>query len=174
MQDRLQNAIQLRETGHAKEARALLLELVATYPDHAELNYQTAWVHDNLGRESEAVPFYLHAIEQGLSRESLQGALLGLGSTYRTLGQYTKAEQTLRRGMQDFPQDRAFQVFLSMTLHNLQRHAEAMQLLLTNLAETSTDPSLLRYKKAMLFYAPNWIRSGRMIQNNHRVEINFV
>lgn len=154
MYERLQTAIQMRETGEPQQARALLLELLALYPDDAELNYQTAWVHDNLGLESEAVPFYLRAIELGLSRDSLQGALLGLGSTYRTLGEYAKAEQMLRRGMQEFPQDRAFPVFLAMALHNLQRHTEAMQLLLTNLAETTTEPSILRYKKALLFYAP--------------------
>ncbi|GCE09755.1 tetratricopeptide repeat protein [Dictyobacter aurantiacus] len=153
-QDRLQTAIQLREVGRPQEARTLLLELLALYPDDAELNYQTAWAHDNLGLESEAVPFYLRAIELGLSKDSLQGALLGLGSTYRTLGEYKKAEQMLRRGMQEFPQDRAFPVFLAMALHNLQRHAEAMQLLLTNLAETTAEPSILCYKKALLFYAP--------------------
>ncbi|WP_338247331.1 tetratricopeptide repeat protein [Dictyobacter halimunensis] len=154
MQDRLHTAIQMREAGQAQEARTLLLELLALYPNDAELNYQTAWVHDNLGLERESVPFYLCAINLGLSKDSLQGALLGLGSTYRALGEYTKAEQMLRRGMQEFPQDRAFPIFLAMALHNLQRHAEAMQLLLTNLAETTAEPSILRYKKALLFYAP--------------------
>jgi hypothetical protein len=63
MRDRLQEAIELRSTGHAEEARTILLDLVATYPDDAEISYQTAWVHDTLGREREAVPFYVQAIE---------------------------------------------------------------------------------------------------------------
>jgi len=49
MQDRLTEAIQLRETGRAKqdqaileEARTRLSELVAAYPDDAEITYQTA------------------------------------------------------------------------------------------------------------------------------------
>ncbi|HET8841608.1 MAG TPA: tetratricopeptide repeat protein, partial [Ktedonobacteraceae bacterium] len=66
MQDRLQKAIELRSAGRAEEARAILLELVAAYPENAEIHYQTAWVHDTLGREREAIPFYLRAIEQGL------------------------------------------------------------------------------------------------------------
>ena len=52
--DRLAEAIQLREAGRAKqdqaileEARTLLLDLVAAYPDDAEITFQTAVVHDN-------------------------------------------------------------------------------------------------------------------------------
>lgn len=48
IQDHLQQAIHLRETGRAEEARALLLELVASAPDDTQVNYQAAWVHDNL------------------------------------------------------------------------------------------------------------------------------
>jgi predicted Zn-dependent protease len=86
MRDRLQEAIELRSTGQAEEARSILLDLVAASPDDAQINYQAAWVHDTLGREHEAVPFYVRAIEQGLPDTDLEGALLGLGSTYRTLG----------------------------------------------------------------------------------------
>ncbi len=154
MRDRLQKAIQLRSTGRAEEARALLLDLVASYPDDAEINYQTAWVHDTLGLEREAVPFYLRAIEQGLPEKDLEGALLGLGSTYRTLGAYQQSEEILRRGMATFPNNRSFQVFLAMTLYNLHRYHEAVELLLTNLAETTSDPTILEYKRAILFYAP--------------------
>jgi Tetratrico peptide repeat len=85
MRERLQEAIELRSTGQTEEARSLLLTLVAAYPDDAEINYQAAWVHDLLGREREAVPWYVRAIEQGHSGTDLEGALLGLGSTYRTL-----------------------------------------------------------------------------------------
>lgn len=154
MRDRLQEAIELRSTGRAEEARTLLLELAAAYPDDAEVNYQTAWAHDNVGLEREAVPFYVRAIELGLSGAELEGALLGLGSTYRALGAYPQAEETLRRGMREFPHNRSFQVFLAMTLYNLRQHQEAMELLLTALVETTADESILRYKRAISFYAP--------------------
>jgi tetratricopeptide (TPR) repeat protein len=153
MRDRLQAAIDLRSAGRAEEARAVFLELAAAFPDDAEINYHTACIHDHLGREREAVPFYEHAIKLGLSGADLEGALLGLGSTYRTLGAYQQAEETLRRGMQEFPQNRAFPVFLAMAWYNTSHYREAMELLLTMLAETTTDPSILRYKRAILFYA---------------------
>ncbi len=155
MRDRLQEAIELRSTGRTEEARAILLNLVAASPDDAEINLQTAYVHATLGREREAVPFYVRAIEQGLSDNDLEGALLGLGSSYRSLGAYQQAEEIFRRGMATFPLHRAFQVFLAMTLYNLQRYQVAMELLLTTLAETTSDESILQCKRAILFYAPH-------------------
>ena len=152
MRDQLREAVELRSTGHAEEAREMLLVLATKYPDDAEMNYQAAWVYDILGREREAVPFYVRAIELGLEGEDLEGALLGLGSTYRTLGDYERAEATLRLGLKAFPQKRIFQIFLAMTLYNLERYHDAMELVLTNLAETTTDPSILRYKQAVLSY----------------------
>lgn len=154
MQDRLQEAIELRSTGRAEEARTILLDLVAAHPDDAEIQYQTAWAHDTLGREREAVPFYVRAIELGLSGKDLEGALLGLGSTYRAIGEYQAAEETFRRAVATFPDYRAFQVFLAMTLYNLHHYQEAMELLLTNLAETTSDETIRRYQRAILFYAP--------------------
>jgi tetratricopeptide (TPR) repeat protein len=167
MQDRLAKAIQLREAGRARqdqtlleEARALLLELVAAYPHEAEIAYQTAIVHDNLGLERESLPFYLRTLEQELSGSDTatklmkrERAFLGLGSTYRVLGEYQKAEETLRRGLEEFPQSRALQVFLALALYNTQKPKEAMELVLTNLLETTSDETLQYYKRGLLYYA---------------------
>lgn len=165
--ERLAEAIRLRELGRAEqdlallgEARALLLDLFAAYPDEAEITYQLAIVHDNLGLEREAIPFYQQTLNQGLSgRDSAanlmkrERAFLGLGSTYRGLGQYQQAEETLRRGLGEFPESRALQVFLAMTLYNTQQYREAMELALTNLAETTSDEALQYYKRGIMFYA---------------------
>jgi tetratricopeptide (TPR) repeat protein len=97
MRDHLADVIQLREKGRAQqdqsileEARKLLLELVVAYPDDAEINFQTAAVHDNLGLERDSIPFYLRALAQGLSGPDLERCVLGLGSTYRVLGEYQR------------------------------------------------------------------------------------
>ena len=160
MQDRLAEAMHLRETGRARQdqamleqARTLLLDLAAAYPDDAEITFQTAAVHDNLGRERESIPFYVRAIEQGLSRPDLEGALLGLGSTYRGLGEYQQAEETLRRGVREFPHNRALQTFLAMALYNTQQYKEAMELVLTNLLETTSDEKLQYFKRPLMYYA---------------------
>ena len=160
MRDRLAEAIQLRETGRARQdqaileqARTLLLDLVAAYPDDAEITFQTAVVHDNLGLERESIPYYVRALELGLSGPDLERAYLGLGSTYRGLGEYQKAEETLRRGVKEFPENRALQVFLAMALYNRQQYKEAMELVLTNLLETTSDEKLQYFKRPLSYYA---------------------
>ncbi|MGZ3715223.1 MAG: tetratricopeptide repeat protein [Ktedonobacterales bacterium] len=160
MRERVAQAIQLREAGRAtqdqamlEEARTLLLDLGAAYPNDAEITFQTAVVHDNLGLERESIPFYVRALEQGLSGPNLERALLGLGSTYRGLGEYQKAEETLRRGVREFPHNRALQTFLAMTLYNAGQYKEAMELVLTNLLETTSDEKLQYFKRPLLYYA---------------------
>ncbi|MEK0315020.1 tetratricopeptide repeat protein [Cohnella sp. 56] len=158
--ERLDKAIQMREEGRAKqdqamlaEVRAMLIELVSAYPDDAEINFQTAVAHDNSGLGREAIPFYVHAIEQGLSGPDLERALLGLGSTYRYLGFYQEAEETLRRGVAEFPHHRGLQVFLAIALYNTGKYKQSTELLLANLLETTSDEKLQYFSKPLSYYA---------------------
>ncbi|MGG4396683.1 tetratricopeptide repeat protein [Paenibacillus thiaminolyticus] len=153
MNDALQHAIDLRAAGRAEEAIPLLAELLGHEPDNGEILCQLAWAHDHLGREREAVPYYEQALRCPLNDEHRTGALLGLGSTYRTLGRYAEAKETLGQGMREYPDRKEFGVFYAMTLHNLGEHAEAMRLLLTALVNTSEDEGIRAYSRAIGFYA---------------------
>ncbi|MBM7661029.1 tetratricopeptide (TPR) repeat protein [Bacillus mesophilus] len=153
MEKELDRAIDLRNSGGNKESNKLLMKLVQKYPGNASINYQCAWSYDLLGEESKAVPFYENAIKLGLPSNELEGAFLGLGSTYRTLGEYEKSKRTFQRGIETFPNNRAIQTFYSMTLYNLNEHSKAMELLLKCLIDTTTDDKILRYKKAIDFYS---------------------
>ena len=106
-----------------------------------------------MGFEKEAVGFYVRALGQGLSGKDLERCLLGLGSTYRLRGEYAKAEETLRRGVREFPDHRGLQIFLAMTLYNLGQYKEAMEFALNNLLETTSDPTLLYFKRGITYYA---------------------
>ncbi|MGW8884466.1 tetratricopeptide repeat protein [Streptomyces sp. NPDC055749] len=150
----LAEAVRLRVEGHPEQARERLLTLTADFPDAADVAYQTAWVHDRLGLESEAVPYYERSLQlPGLTEEERRGALLGLGSTYRVLGRYGQAVETLRRGASEFPDDGAMRSFLAMALYNVDEHHEAMGILLRLVAATSTDPLVERYRPAIEHYA---------------------
>jgi tetratricopeptide (TPR) repeat protein len=142
-----------RRSGDLESARQLALVLAAEHPRDAELQYQAACVHDQLGREAEAVPFYEAALALGLPDESLRGAYLGLGSTFRTLGQYRQAEATLQAGLAHFPDAAELKTFLAMTLHNLGQSRQAVELLLTVVADTSADAHVAAYRDAIRFYA---------------------
>ncbi|MFC8277713.1 tetratricopeptide repeat protein [Streptomyces sp. NPDC057271] len=150
-------AVGLREQGRQEEARDRLVALAARHSDDAEVAYQTAWAHDVLGLEAEAVPYYERALKArtgaGLSEEDRRGALLGLGSTFRILGRYEEAVATLRGGVEEFPDDGALRTFLAMALYNTGEHHESTRLLLRLVAATSEDPGVRRYRPAIEHYA---------------------
>ncbi|WP_164670581.1 tetratricopeptide repeat protein [Virgibacillus doumboii] len=153
MEKELHGAIDLRKNGNYEESNKLLKKLTNDFPENASVNYQCAWSFDLLGEEAKAAPFYEKAIDLGLPSEEMEGAILGLGSTYRTLGEYEKSKSTLRKGIKLFPENRAIQVFYSMTLYNLNENSRAMELILKCLTDTTTDSKILGYKKAIDFYS---------------------
>lgn len=149
----LKHARELRLKGAHAEARDLLVQLVARNPDDAELQYETACVHDFLGEEASAVAYYVAALHGKLSDDHLRGAYLGLGSTYRSLGRYPEAEAILRQGLDRFPEANEIKVFLAMVLHNLGQSKAAVECLLTVIAETSSDKEVREYRRAIALYA---------------------
>ena len=149
----LQQAIELREQGDLNQSKNILLKLLEQDPDNAFLNYQCAWSHDASGEERKAVPYYEKAIRSGLEKSNLEDALVGLGSTYRTLGEYEKSRETFLKGIELFPDNRAIQVFYAMALYNLKEHHQAMEILLKNLAETTNDVDIEKFGRAIRFYA---------------------
>ena len=153
LQNRLASAVHLRESENHEEARQLLLALHAELPDDPQVNYQCAWIHDLLGLEKEAIPFYEKAVQTGLRSDDLKSALLGMGSTYRCIGQYQKSIETFQQALTLFPNSHEFNVFLGMAYYNIGEHAKAMELLLNSLVDTSTDEGILRYQRAIRFYS---------------------
>ncbi|MFC8829274.1 tetratricopeptide repeat protein [Streptomyces sp. NPDC057137] len=150
----LAEAVELRTRGEAEQARERLVALADRHPDDAEVAYQTAWTHDALGLEAEAVAYYESALAgTDLSAEDRLGALVGLGSTFRILGRYEKAVETLRGGLAEFPDDGALRTFLAMALFNTEQHDDAMRILLELLATTSEDRGVRSYRRAISHYA---------------------
>jgi len=149
----LQTAIQHRKDKNYADAEKIMSELHLANPDDAEINYHFAWLCDVQGKEREAIPYYEAAIENGLSGDDLRGALLGLGSTYRTLGEYQKSVETLKHGQELFPQANEFPVFLSMALYNIGESKDAVSLLLKLLLKVTDNEDILRFKSAIDLYA---------------------
>jgi tetratricopeptide (TPR) repeat protein len=156
---RLAHAVELREDGRLNEARELLLGLRAEFPEDAQIAMQTAWVHDSLGLEEEAVPHYRAAIDGGLDDEELRGALLGLGSTLRALGRDDEAAEVFRLGIERFPDYRPLRVFNAMLRYNTGESREAVADLLTILLESTSDGDILEYRRALTAYAEDLDRS---------------
>ncbi|MCK1994364.1 tetratricopeptide repeat protein [Peribacillus muralis] len=149
----LERALYLRANKEFEQSKQILQELTKRYPEDAVIQYQCAWSLDILGLEVEAVSYYEAAIGLGLPDEEAKGAYLGLGSTYRTIGKYAQAEGTLEAGIEKFPDDKALLVFRAMAFYNLGQHNLAMESLLKIIAETSNDPGIQAYSKAIKFYS---------------------
>ena len=91
----------LKAEGRIEEARQHGLLQLIEHPQHAELHYEVASLHDMQGREAQAIPLYQKAIRLGLGETSLRGAWLGLGSSYRCTGQYAEALAAFDEQRQD-------------------------------------------------------------------------
>ncbi|MBW7895003.1 MAG: tetratricopeptide repeat protein, partial [Opitutaceae bacterium] len=104
--DELDAIIGARHGGQVKQVLQRLQELDRRFPNVAEINYQLAWTCDVLGRGTEALPYYEKAVALGLPANELAGALLGLGSTLRNLGQFERSAEVLRSGQAQFPDNR--------------------------------------------------------------------
>ncbi|WP_327170359.1 tetratricopeptide repeat protein [Streptomyces sp. NBC_01336] len=149
----LAQAVRLREE-KTPRAHEELVSLAARHPHDAAIAYQTAWSHDSLGFEAQAVPYYERALNgRGLAAQDRHGAFLGLGSTLRVLGRYAEAREVLGRGLSEFAQDAALRTFLAMTLYNLGEPREAVRTLLLVSAATSRDPQVQAYRPAIEYYA---------------------
>lgn len=153
MNKQLNKALSLRKSGKLEESNRLLLDLMTSTPNDPYLNYQTAWSFDVMGKEVAAIPFYEKAIKLGLSSSDLEGAYIGLGSTYRSLRKYEQAEKIFQTGLQKFPDNNALKVFYAMVLYNLKYYSKATGILLNLLATTSDDIAIKEYQKAIIFYS---------------------
>jgi len=157
--ERFERAATLRAEGRGEEARAVLLELRAAFPDDAQVTLETAYVHDSLGYEEDAVRHYEAALAGELGDDERRGALLGLGSTFRALGRDTDSDRTLREGIERYPDDNALRAFHALTSYSLGRHADAVRSLVEVLLETTADERVTRYRRALLAYADDLDRS---------------
>lgn len=152
-QSQIDKIIALRKESSFEKTMACLQNLLKTHPNDPMIYYHIAWTHDALGKETDAAPAYEKAIALGLSGENLEGALLGLGSTYRCLGDYQNSKRVFAQAMQTFPNNGAFKVFNALTEYNLHNHSEAMYLLIMELVKSSNDPSIQKYAHVLEFYS---------------------
>ncbi len=144
---------ELRQEGQLNEAREMAMELLKEDNQNAELLLETAFIHDQSDMEPQAITFYKQALDVGLEGNQRRDALLSLGSSYRAVGLYEQARETLEIGLSEYPDYNAFYIFFAMTLYNLGDTDLAVEILMTKLLETTNDQSIKAYQRALEFYA---------------------
>lgn len=160
MQCKIAAAIALRKEKKYAEAEKILLDLLSEDSENPDLNYQLASTYDVQGREAEAVAPYEKAIRLGLATDH-EGAMLGLGSTYRCLGLYEKSLAMFNQAIAEFPENRALKVFRALTLYNLGSAEESVGQLLIQLLDTTSDKSIQSYERALRFYSDKLIETWK-------------
>jgi len=151
--DWLNRTKRLRSEGKFAETIAFLGEVRDLKPNDASVFLQIAWTHDALGKETDAVEPYEKALELGLVGDDLESAYVGLGSTYRSLGDYENSKRVFEMAIAEFPQNGAVKAFYAMTLYNLGQNEKAMETLIKELVTSSIDPRVKAYGKALVFYS---------------------
>lgn len=73
----LEDILKLCRDGQDEKARGQLVALAGQFPSDPNILFETACVHDRLGLESDAIPFYLAAMRNGISGDKLREAYLG-------------------------------------------------------------------------------------------------
>ncbi|WP_215115348.1 tetratricopeptide repeat protein [Exiguobacterium sp. s80] len=148
----LEQVTALRQSKQYEQAKQMMRELLETDRTNPYYHFQMAWCFDNLGEEQAAVPHYEFAIANGLDTRFLTDAFIGLGSTYRALGQYAAAHDTFTEGLARFPDSTGLKTFLALTLFNLKQHEEAMQQLLDVITTMTPDSDVHTYRQALRYY----------------------
>ncbi|QYA44826.1 tetratricopeptide repeat protein [Macrococcoides bohemicum] len=158
--EKLNEAIVLREKGRAEDnqklitqSRTMLFELLELNKNNPDVNYHVGVSFDNAGFTLDAIPYYEKSIELGLNTIDLERCYLGLGSSYRLVGEYEKAVKVLKTGVKLYPTNKALQTFLSIAYYNVGNYKEALEITLNNLVDTSDDEKIKFFNKPLKFYA---------------------
>ncbi|MDQ0352563.1 tetratricopeptide (TPR) repeat protein [Alkalibacillus filiformis] len=148
-----QNALKLKEEGNFSEAQPIFAELVQSHPEDHETLLAAAYVHEQLEMFPQAITFYQQALDLSLNEGERKEALLRLGISYRAVGLYDKAKETLEVGMSEYPSYNPMYVYFAFTLYNLGDYDLAMEIMAQKLLETTRDEDLVKHQEFIEFYA---------------------
>jgi tetratricopeptide (TPR) repeat protein len=104
---------------------------------------------DAAGREKQAIPLYRLALARGLANEDSHTALIGLGSSLRTLGRTSAAIATLRNARRLFPRDLVVIMFLALAHYDAGQRDLVIRQLGDALLNESKQPRLAYYRRAL-------------------------
>ena len=143
----------LWELPDAAERVAQAAALFAAHPGDARIAYEYAGAHDSAGDEAAAVPLYEQALAAGLREPHRHRAQLQLASSLRNVGRLDEAVQVIDDVAARHPDSLGVAAFRALVHHDAGGPTRALAELLTAVAATSTDPDVVRYRRALTAYA---------------------
>ena len=127
--------------------------LYAAHPADPRIAYELAGAHDSAGDEQAAVPLYEEALAAGLREPHRHRAQLQLASSLRNVGRVDEAVAVIDDLAARHPDSLGVAAFRALVHHDAGGGGRALGDLLTAVAATSTDPDVVRYRRALTAYA---------------------
>ncbi|HYN67199.1 MAG TPA: tetratricopeptide repeat protein [Ornithinibacter sp.] len=132
------------------EAAAALYD---AHPGDARIAYEYAGAHDSAGDEAAAVPLYEAALSAGLREPHRHRAQVQLASSLRSVGRLDEAVAVIDDVAARHPESLGVAAFRALAHHDAVGATRALSELLAAVAATSTDPDVVRYRRAITAYA---------------------
>jgi tetratricopeptide (TPR) repeat protein len=143
---------EFRQADELEESLQLLENLLMEYPDDPLVLFEVGGGFDLMGFESEAIPHYRKAVEEGLEGEDLQECLICLGSCHRAIGEFQEAVDVLEALSERFPANRAGLPFLALAYYSNHQYRESVSLLLELVIDTTSDEDISGYADPLDYY----------------------
>jgi cyanophycin synthetase len=128
-------------------------ELYAAHPGDARIAYEYAGTHDSAGHEELAVPLYEEALAAGLREPHRHRAQVQLASSLRNLDRLDEAVEVIDDVAGRHPESLGVAAFRALIQHDAGHPTEALRDLLGTVVSASTDPDVVRYRRALTAYA---------------------
>lgn len=127
--------------------------LYADHPGDPRIAYEYAGTRDSAGDEAAAVPLYEEALAAGLREPHRHRAQVQLASSLRNVGRLDEAVAVIDDVAARHPDSLGIAAFRALVHHDAGHPTEALSALLAAVATTSTDPDIVRYRRALSTYA---------------------
>jgi cyanophycin synthetase len=127
--------------------------LYAAHPGDARIAYELAGAHDSAGDEGAAVPLYEESLAAGLREPHRHRAQVQLASSLRNVGRLDEAVTVIDDVAARHPDSLGVAAFRALVHHDAGGSTRALSELLAAVASTSSDPDVVRYRRALTAYA---------------------
>jgi cyanophycin synthetase len=123
--------------------------LYAAHPGDARIAYELAGAHDSAGDEEAAVPLYEESLAAGLREPHRHRAQVQLASSLRNVGRLDEAVEVIDDVAARHPDSLGVAAFRALVHHDAGHPTQALSQLLTAVVAASTDPDIVRYRRAL-------------------------
>jgi tetratricopeptide (TPR) repeat protein len=154
-EDTVEQARELRGKDELEASLELLLPLLEEYYEDALVLFEVGGAYDILGMAPEAIPYYEKAIENGLEDPELEECYVCLGTSHRVIGEFEDSVDVLEQAVERYPESNGAKAFLAIAFYGNGQYAEAVQILMEALLETTADEDLQSYSDTLNYFKDN-------------------